>query len=380
MKNFTTTLFTTIFTLLSFLVAAQDGQFDVRFDLHKVDCVTNKIFVNIECRANSGAHEFNLADQNYRFSYNRGAVVYQSIAIDSMYLTGFIGSSLYEPHTLTGSLDTVVSYNVVLAGGTGEVMTTSWRTIGRISFDILDIDKCLELKWHDHSPALFPPTFIGEKVNGVLFEVTEMLYLNNSTCPSVECAALPIELASFDAAEEDCSNVLNWTTASEENNDYFQIEKSTDGETFEIIATIDGAGTSNQLLHYTHTDLKASPTNYYRLKQVDFDGTTTTSETIILRSSCFSEGAAFTMTELYPNPVNAGPVNIKFYTEIEIPEATIVITDVIGRTVHTETTNITLGQNTLSFDSDELSAGTFFVRINNNEFRTKARKFIKVTN
>lgn len=380
MKNFTTTLLTALLTLLSFFAVAQNGEFDVRFNYHKVDCNLNKIFVDIEIRASSSSTEFFLSDQNYRFSYNRDAVVLGSIAIDTMMLTGFIGSSLYEPHNLTGTLDTVVSYNVVLAGGDGEMMTTTWRTVGRISLDILDINKCLNLIWHDHSPAMFPPTFIGEKVGLLLYEVPENLYLNNTTCPLPICIALPIELTSFEASEEDCSIVLDWTTASEENNDYFQVEKSTDGETFEVISTIDGAGTSNQLKHYTFTDSKAVAINYYRLKQVDFDGTSTTSKTITMRSSCFEEGTAFTMSEIYPNPVSSGSVNIRFYTEIEINEATILITDVVGRTVHTETTDVVLGQNKLTFSSDLLTSGTYLVRIKNDDFRTKAKKFIKVNN
>jgi len=379
-NTFTNTLFVTFFTLLSFFATAQDGEYDVRFDLHKVDCNVNKIYINIDVRANSAGSEFNIADQNYRFSYNRDAVVLGSLAIDSMHLTGFIGSSLYDPHTLKGSLDTIASYNVVLAGGTGEIVTTDWRTIGRISFDILDYTKCLELIWHDHSPAMFPPTFIGEKDNATntLYEVDEALYLNNTTCADPICRAFPIELASFEATEEDCAVVIDWTTASEINNDYFLVEKSIDGETFETIATINGAGTSNQLQSYSYTDTKASAFNYYRLTQVDTDGSSTTSKTISLRSSCFEEGSAFTMSDVYPNPVTSGPVNITFYTEVNVTRVEIMITDVTGRLIHTESSEITLGANNLSFDSEVFAAGTYFVHIKSNDWRTTAKKFVKI--
>lgn len=380
MKNFTNALLTTIFTFLSIFAVGQDGQYDVRFDMHSVDCNANKIYINIDVRANNAAGEFNLADQNYRFSHNRDAVVAGSIQIDSQLVTGFIGTSLYDAHSLNGSIDTVSSYNVVLAGGTGIAITTDWTTIGRISFDILDIDKCLELIWHDHSPSMFPPTFIGEKYAGNLFEADERLYLNNSSCPATECAVLPIELSSFEATEEDCNVILDWSTASEENNDYFQVERSKDGETFEVIATINGAGTSLETINYTYTDTKASAINYYRLKQVDLDGTTTTTKTINLRSSCFNEGTAFTMTDVYPNPVTSGPVNINFYTELDVNDAEIMVTDVAGRLIHTETVNITKGSNRLSFDSDIFAQGTYFVSVKSNDWRTNAKKFIKVAN
>lgn len=378
MNNFTNALLTTLFTFLTIFAVAQDGEYDVRFDMHSVDCNTNKIFVNIDVRANSSAGEFNIADQNYRFSYNRAAVVVGSLVIDSMSLTGFIGTSLYDPHTLNGSIDTVVSYNVVLAGGTGESISTNWRTIGRISFDILDINECLELTWHDHSPAMFPPTFIGEKFNTNLYEVDEMLYLNNSFCPEPECSALPIELSSFDATEENCAVVIDWSTASELNNDHFLLEKSTDGETFTTIATINGAGTTNQAQSYSYTDTKASAMNYYRLTQVDTDGTATTSKTITLRSSCFEEGSVFTMSELYPNPVTAGPVTINLYTEIDVMDAEIIITDVTGRMIHRETASINIGANNLTFDSGLFTAGTYFAQVISENYRTNAKKFVKI--
>jgi len=66
---------------------------------------------------------------------------------------------------------------------------------------------------------------------------------------------------------------LNWATASETNNDYFTIERSTDGRSFEAIATVYGMGTITEISKYYHTD--KNPLNglsYYRLKQTDFDG------------------------------------------------------------------------------------------------------------
>ncbi len=378
MKNFTYALLTFFFTFLTIFAVAQDGEYDVRFDMHEVDCDNDKIYVNIDVRANNAGGEFNIADQNYRFSYNREAVAVGSMAIDSASLEGFIGTSLYDPHNLNGSIDTVASYNVVLAGGTGVAVSTTWLTIGRISFDIIDYTECLDLIWHDHSPAMFPPTFIGEKFGGNLFEVDEMLYLNNSTCPDPICRALPIELASFDATEGDCKVVLDWTTATEENNKHFQIERSYDGKTFEVIATVNGAGTSYESIDYSYTDNRISSSNYYRLKQVDFDGTETTFETILVTSSCYAADESFTMAEVYPNPVATGPVYIKFHTEIAVENAQILITDALGRNVSVETINIEEGPNTLDFSSDKLAAGTYFVQIKSENWRTKARRFVKM--
>ena len=93
--------------------------------------------------------------------------------------------------------------------------------------------------------------------------------------------ALPIELLSFSGDKKDRKNILNWTTASEINNDYFTIEKSYNGFDFEWVGTQKGAGNSNQIINYSLTDHNIRETiNYYRLMQTDFDGEYVFSKTI----------------------------------------------------------------------------------------------------
>lgn len=94
---------------------------------------------------------------------------------------------------------------------------------------------------------------------------------------------LPIELVSFTGQKDGSNNVLFWTTETELNNDLFTVEKTTDGEVYEIIGTIDGTGNSNQVLTYTLTDGNVRQVlNYYRLKQTDFDGNYTYSDVITI--------------------------------------------------------------------------------------------------
>jgi hypothetical protein len=91
---------------------------------------------------------------------------------------------------------------------------------------------------------------------------------------------LPVSLVQFTGTTEKGTVILNWSTASEINNDYFVVEKSTDGEMFSELARIDGAGNSNDLLSYEYIDENPSDLNYYRLRQYDFNGTTSCSEII----------------------------------------------------------------------------------------------------
>ena len=85
--------------------------------------------------------------------------------------------------------------------------------------------------------------------------------------------ALPIELLYFEASEHERYNHLTWSTASETNNDYFNIEKTQDGVVFYNIVTMNGAGNSNTQNYYEYYDYDLNDNiSYYRLKQTDFDG------------------------------------------------------------------------------------------------------------
>jgi hypothetical protein len=112
---------------------------------------------------------------------------------------------------------------------------------------------------------------------------------------------LPVALLSFDAEVRNNEVVLHWTTASEINNDYFTIERSTDGQNFKVIGIVTGAGNSNRLITYAKTDpdpLKG--VSYYRLKQTDFDGSFEYSQLV---SVVFNERRSLGV-QLYPNPNN----------------------------------------------------------------------------
>ncbi|MDQ3536918.1 MAG: T9SS type A sorting domain-containing protein [Bacteroidota bacterium] len=93
--------------------------------------------------------------------------------------------------------------------------------------------------------------------------------------------------------------MLTWVTASENNNDYFVIEKSRDGTTFFPIAKQESKGNSSTDTKYTLRDGEVSSgLTYYRMHQVDFDGTTTYFKTIVVNIGDFKEGYYV----VYPNP------------------------------------------------------------------------------
>jgi len=110
---------------------------------------------------------------------------------------------------------------------------------------------------------------------------------------------LPIELLSFEAYAKDNFTVdLTWITASEQNNDFFTVERSQYGKQWEEVGILKGAGNSNQILRYALTDYSPfEGISYYRLKQTDYDGSFTFSE---VRSINFK--SQMPDITLYPNP------------------------------------------------------------------------------
>lgn len=97
---------------------------------------------------------------------------------------------------------------------------------------------------------------------------------------------LPVELLDFTVSNQKARNFIEWSTASEKNNDYFNLEYSNDGINWNSIEQIDGAGTTNNQQTYmtTHRDYE-NGINYYRLTQVDYDGTETKHEIISIDNS-----------------------------------------------------------------------------------------------
>lgn len=120
------------------------------------------------------------------------------------------------------------------------------------------------------------------------------------TFGSSNVGALPIELIEFIADFKDNIVKLNWQTASELNNDYYTLERSSDAINFEHLATIEGAGNSTQLLLYSFVDeLPLKGISYYRLKQTDFDGTNSYSAILSVSTNSLS---GIDVENVYPNP------------------------------------------------------------------------------
>lgn len=88
----------------------------------------------------------------------------------------------------------------------------------------------------------------------------------------IDLGTLPVTLIEFTVTTKQNGQILNWITASEINNDYFELQKSEDGINFEVIAIVNGNGNSSEVNRYAFLDENKAQQVYYRIKQFDFDG------------------------------------------------------------------------------------------------------------
>jgi len=169
---------------------------------------------------------------------------------------------------------------------------------------------------------------------------------------------LAIELLSFSAKCEQKSIRLDWTTATENNNSHFIIEKSTDGLTWNYVAAINGAGTVNQIQNYNYSDneIVENTEYYYRIADVDFDGTIHYSPVISIL--CYTENEGLLV---YPNPAKT-----ELTIQIMSPQETDIyyyMTDVFGRTVLKENTFSHQGINTIQVNISDLSDAVYMLYV-----------------
>jgi hypothetical protein len=173
--------------------------------------------------------------------------------------------------------------------------------------------------------------------------------ISNSVKSSIE-SVLPIKLIAFNAEHNDHKVDISWSTASEINNDFFTIERSSDMTNWEIIGKVDGAGNSNQYLKYEYIDYNPkSGISYYRLKQTDYDGQFEYFSPVAVRSFENVE------ISLFPNP-NNGIFNVQISHGIELAEIKII--NMAGQVVESFASN---GQTIVPVNISHLNKGTYQV-------------------
>ncbi len=315
------------------------------------------------------------------------------IAEGSGIVTRSIGSSTefpvgtadyYMPLQMTGSGSFGVNLSGVSSGLTdsNKALNKQWNITGSGSPDIrfqwpagaensgIDVPTRGNLNLYKHNGSSWtkeagPSAGLGSNPYNITF--------NGVSCCSGftlgGTTALPISLLSFKSRTEPDAIRLLWQTASELNNDFFAVKHSTNGRDFSAIAQIPGSGTTTQTISYSYTDTSpASGTNYYRLKQVDYDGTYTYSKVI---AAMFGSEAAF---KVYPTQVGHNIHIVAPENQSENVKAEVY--DQLGR-LH-RSWLLDAGQSTHALDASTLQQGLYILRLQPEGQPQQAVRFVKI--
>lgn len=197
--------------------------------------------------------------------------------------------------------------------------------------------------------------------------------------PYSSSTSLPVELILFDAKVVDQSAILSWKTASEKNNNFFNIERSADGKVYEVVGMVKGAGNSITVNSYSLTDQRILPgVSYYRLKQTDFDGRYEYFKVVKIESE--NEHSTFdnhnTIISVGPNPFNDS-FNAEFNAS-HAGKVEVQISDLKGQLVHREQIETSGGNTVYVFHQPRnLVSGIYFIRIIQDGKSSRAFKIIK---
>jgi hypothetical protein len=175
---------------------------------------------------------------------------------------------------------------------------------------------------------------------------------------------LPVSLVNFSAALQANQEVLlKWATAMEKDNKEFIVQRSRDAVSFSDVKSLPGAGNSLSAREYVTSDeYPISGTSYYRLKQVDFNGTTSYSKVAPVKIKGYA-GAGLSILSAKPNPFQS-QTEINFTLPAET-KVTLTVSDALGKVIDTERINAPAGLNTYLLKGDKLSNGVYFLNLTN---------------
>ncbi len=220
--------------------------------------------------------------------------------------------------------------------------------------------------WGDWQGASGTDAGAGTASTGAAAIGTTNFYRSWTLASSID--PLPIQLTAFTANCQDNAAILQWTTATETNNDHFTIDRTVDGINFKVIALVKGSGNTTTQHNYTaYDESPLSGISYYRISQTDFDGNTTIKDMI-----------PFDGCGANPNTINAfstnGVININI-NSIGTDNYTVTLYTVLGQSVLTENRTIAAGNNNIKL-YPSLSDGVYILNIKSEKTNYNKKLFI----
>ena len=167
---------------------------------------------------------------------------------------------------------------------------------------------------------------------------------------------------------------MNWTTATETNNQGFEIERKSNGGVYEKIGYVAGFGTTTEPKSYSFTDSKVNTGAYsYRLKQIDYDGTFTYSDEVRVNVTA---PLSFELSQNYPNPFN--PVTTIKYSIPQSADVKLSVYNLLGEQVALLVDEFKeVGVHTINFTANNLQSGFYIYKLESNGF-VQSKKMILI--
>lgn len=170
---------------------------------------------------------------------------------------------------------------------------------------------------------------------------------------SLNCNTLPVELISLEATARATVIDVTWATATEQNSNYFEVQRSADNETFTPIGTVVAAGNAQYRNDYIFTDTDPyQGANYYRLKQVDNDGRFEYTHTVV----AFMAGSG-SRPVIFPNPAT-DVLHVAFSSPLD-GSVMLYVQDAVGRIVTESNVIVLRGEQTVVVPTDRLATGWY---------------------
>lgn len=369
MKTFYTTILAFLFTFTAF---AQEGVYQENFDSNDNNNLPAgfmsengnwSIERTLSAQSNSrGSYLVAIKNDNSQVkltfggeNFNRmiAASVTGSITIswEENKSSGYGSSINSNPTTFSYSVDGGARYIKVNESklATTTPLQDGWRRV--------TITLPVETTYTNNLQFAWEPTGIGN----------DAYSFDNFNVEAMQVNVMPVELVYFKGQVQNGSAKLTWSTASEKNNEKFLVEHSQDATSFRKIGEVKGNGTSATVLNYNYSDLApAKGTNYYRLRQIDTDGTEAFSKVIALE---FASNSIVSGATVYPT-VTSEVININLGT---MENATINIVDASGKPV---ATMANVAEREVAVPIQSLKKGVYFVTVVNSQSH-ETKRFIK---
>ncbi len=288
---------------------------------------------------------------------------------DTSTLTGCFGTTPnVQIEMIPGSFNDQAGFNqvfvaVVQSGGAtmspakadGEIVAIN--TDGDFSALPIGVFDIYAVNYQDPETLATGSLVVGNSWPGAPLSFTCSDVSASVTATVVDCSLLPVEYGLFTGNKNGDYNVLEWTTTMEKDVDYFEIERSSDGEYFEKIGQVDSKQ-KDVVTQYIFMDkYPINGVSYYRLKQVDLDGKYSYSKTITIMNRRVLDNL-----KVYPQPAKTS-LTIEFESGIIDSDGKVTLLDVLGQELRSVPMSIVNGVNQISVSLEGLPNGMYFISL-----------------